>query len=56
MAITVSKPWVILRDFNVIMYADEHFNGVVDNNHGVKEFRNCMEKLDMEDLVMKGFS
>lgn len=55
MAVTSSKPWVILGDFNVIMYANEHSNGVVDNNHGVKEFRKCMESLDMEDLVMNGF-
>ena len=51
---TDSSPWVILGDFNVIMYADEHSNGVVDNNHGVKEFRKCMESLDMEDLAMSG--
>ena len=55
MVITDNKPWVLLGDFNVIMYADEHSNGVVDNNHGVKEFRNCMESLDMEDLAMSGF-
>ena len=49
-----SKPWVILGDFNVIRYADEHSLGVVDNNHGVKEFRECIDQLDMEDLAMNG--
>ena len=49
-----NKPWVILGDFNVIRYADEHSRGIVDNTHGVNEFRSCIEQIDMEDIVMNG--
>ncbi|GJZ96143.1 RNA-directed DNA polymerase, eukaryota, reverse transcriptase zinc-binding domain protein [Tanacetum coccineum] len=51
---TDNQPWAILGDFNVIMYADEQSKGSIDNYHGVKEFRGCMELLDMEDLAMNG--
>ena len=27
---------------------------MVDNTHGVKEFRSCIEHLDMEDVAMNG--
>ena len=37
-----------------IWYADEHSKGTVDKNHGVEEFRNCTEQLDMDDIVMNG--
>ena len=43
LAIMENKPWVILGDFNVVRYADEHSLGVVDNNHGVNEFRKCID-------------
>ena len=49
-----NKPWVILGDFNVIRYVDEHSKGTIDNTHGVKEFRSCIDILDMEDLAMTG--
>nr|GEW03231.1 hypothetical protein [Tanacetum cinerariifolium] len=54
MSVTDSHPWTILGDFNVIMYADENLKGSIDNYHGVKEFRGCMEHIDMEDLAMNG--
>ena len=54
LALVDNKPWVMLGDFNVIMYAEEHSNSVVDNTHGVKEFRKCFEQLDMEDVTMTG--
>ncbi|GJU08699.1 RNA-directed DNA polymerase, eukaryota, reverse transcriptase zinc-binding domain protein, partial [Tanacetum coccineum] len=55
MKVVDNHPWVIMGDFNVIMYADEHSKGSIDNYHGVKEFRGCMEHLNMEDLAMNGF-
>ena len=55
MAVIDNKPWVILGDFNVIRYADEHSLGVVDKNHGVSEFRNCIDMIGMEDLAKNGF-
>ncbi|GJQ98465.1 RNA-directed DNA polymerase, eukaryota, reverse transcriptase zinc-binding domain protein [Tanacetum coccineum] len=55
MKVVDNHPWAIMGDFNVIMYADEHSKGSIDNYHGVKEFRGCMEHLDMEDLAMNGF-
>nr|GEW19074.1 hypothetical protein [Tanacetum cinerariifolium] len=53
-SVTDSHPWTILGDFTVIMYADEHSKGSIDNYHGVKEFRGCMKHIDMEELVMNG--
>nr|GEX40917.1 hypothetical protein [Tanacetum cinerariifolium] len=41
-------------DFNIIMYADEHSKGSIHNYHGVKEFRACVEHLDIEDLARNG--
>nr|GEU92204.1 hypothetical protein [Tanacetum cinerariifolium] len=54
MGLVNSRPWTMLEDFNVIMNAYEHSKGVADVYKCVREFRGCMEQLDMENLAMNG--
>ncbi|GKC32324.1 RNA-directed DNA polymerase, eukaryota, reverse transcriptase zinc-binding domain protein [Tanacetum coccineum] len=52
--VTNGEPWAILGDFNAILSPDEHSKGIANVSHGIREFRSCIESLDMEDLAMNG--
>ncbi|GKB13410.1 ribonuclease H-like domain-containing protein [Tanacetum coccineum] len=44
----------MLGDFNAILSADDYSKGIANIYEGLREFRSCIELLDMEDLVMNG--
>nr|GEZ49028.1 hypothetical protein [Tanacetum cinerariifolium] len=46
--------WVMLGDFNIILKIIENSNGVNVRTHGMKEFIECIESLEMEDINMCG--
>nr|GEV92683.1 hypothetical protein [Tanacetum cinerariifolium] len=45
-----NKPWVMLGDFNIILKINENSNGVNVRCEGMKEFVECIEDLEMEDI------
>nr|GEW39627.1 hypothetical protein [Tanacetum cinerariifolium]GEW43701.1 hypothetical protein [Tanacetum cinerariifolium] len=53
-SIAGSFPWVLLRDFNVILNYNENYRGIRVNNVGVYEFRDCVEAIKIEDVKMTG--
>nr|GEV62785.1 ribonuclease H-like domain-containing protein [Tanacetum cinerariifolium] len=53
-ALINNKPWVTLGDFNIILKINENSNGVNVRCEGMKEFVECIEDLEMEDINMCG--
>ncbi|GJZ78963.1 putative RNA-directed DNA polymerase [Tanacetum coccineum] len=51
-----NDPWVLLGDFNVILRVNENSSGLAVRDNGMKEFRGCVERLEIEDINMNGFS
>ncbi|PWA85990.1 RNA-directed DNA polymerase, eukaryota, Reverse transcriptase zinc-binding domain protein [Artemisia annua] len=47
-------PWVLLGDFNVILNPSERSFGSSAITSGMEEFRDCIAKIDVSDLVMAG--
>ncbi|GJW35252.1 RNA-directed DNA polymerase, eukaryota, reverse transcriptase zinc-binding domain protein [Tanacetum coccineum] len=48
------SPWVLLGDFNVILYYNENSNGINVQSFGVHEFRDCVDNLSLEDIKLTG--
>ena len=46
----ISLPWVILGDFNDMIYEDEKHGGIPVNRTRISAFRNCMDKCGLMDL------
>ena len=46
----ISLPWVILEDFNDMIYEDEKHGGIPVNRTRISAFRNCMDKCGLMDL------
>ncbi|GKD71308.1 ribonuclease H-like domain-containing protein, partial [Tanacetum coccineum] len=49
-----NESWVLLGDFNIILNINENTNGVNIRCKGMKEFRECVENLEVEDINMCG--
>nr|GEV29055.1 copia protein [Tanacetum cinerariifolium] len=49
-----SYPWVLLEDFNITLFVNENINlsGRVD--HGIKDFKDCVDSLEVENIPMTG--
>nr|GEU99310.1 hypothetical protein [Tanacetum cinerariifolium] len=45
-------PWVLLGDFNVILEPSERSFGYYGISAGMEEFRSCIAKIEVSDLVM----
>ncbi|GKA65309.1 RNA-directed DNA polymerase, eukaryota, reverse transcriptase zinc-binding domain protein [Tanacetum coccineum] len=54
MGIIDSKPWVMMGDFNAILYSEDHSKGFANVYQGIREFRSCVQQLDMDDLARNG--
>nr|GEU96631.1 hypothetical protein [Tanacetum cinerariifolium]GEV08250.1 hypothetical protein [Tanacetum cinerariifolium] len=54
MGIIDSKPWVMMGDFNAILYSEDHSKGFANVYQGIREFRSCVQQLDMEYLARNG--
>ncbi|GJR31764.1 RNA-directed DNA polymerase, eukaryota, reverse transcriptase zinc-binding domain protein [Tanacetum coccineum] len=52
--ITNGNSWVILGDFNVTLEAKEHSNGSSVPTSDMTEFKNCVEELEIEDILSSG--
>ncbi|GJV61882.1 hypothetical protein Tco_1467982 [Tanacetum coccineum] len=48
------SPWVLLRDFNCILDPYERSAGSSAIIHGMADFRECLAKIEVSDLVMLG--
>ena len=49
------RPWMLLGDFNTILYQNENSNCFnVKSGIGIQEFKVCMDSLDMGDINMSG--
>nr|GFC97825.1 hypothetical protein [Tanacetum cinerariifolium] len=46
-------PWVLLGDFNVILYYNENSNGINVQSFRVHEF-DCVDNLSLEDIKLAG--
>nr|GEX22796.1 hypothetical protein [Tanacetum cinerariifolium] len=49
-----NESWVLLGDFNVILNINENTNGINVRCEGMKEFRECVENIEVEDITMCG--
>ncbi|GKB73101.1 RNA-directed DNA polymerase, eukaryota, reverse transcriptase zinc-binding domain protein, partial [Tanacetum coccineum] len=49
-----NAPWVLLGDFNVILEPSERSFGYSGLTFGMEEFRSCVSKIEVCDLVMSG--
>ncbi|GJT43974.1 RNA-directed DNA polymerase, eukaryota, reverse transcriptase zinc-binding domain protein [Tanacetum coccineum] len=47
--------WVIHGDFNVTLEVKEHFNGSSVHTSDMTKLKNCVEKLEIEDVLSSGF-
>ncbi|GJU37562.1 RNA-directed DNA polymerase, eukaryota, reverse transcriptase zinc-binding domain protein [Tanacetum coccineum] len=47
-----NNPWVVLRDFNVVLRFNENSNGLNIQGAGIKDFRDCIDSLELEDINM----
>ncbi|GJT01522.1 putative RNA-directed DNA polymerase [Tanacetum coccineum] len=54
MGVVDGKPWVMMGDFNAILYFEDHSKGFANIYQGIREFRSCVHQLDMEDLCRNG--
>lgn len=53
--VTDGNSWVILGDFNVTLEVNEHSNGSSMHSTDMMEFKRCVEKVEIEDLLSSGF-
>ena len=54
LATTVSLPWVLLVDFNDMMFEDEKMGGLPLNRTRIVAFKNCKDKCGLMDLGFQG--
>nr|GEX57049.1 hypothetical protein [Tanacetum cinerariifolium] len=47
-------PWVLLGDFNYILNPYERYVGSLSITHGMADFKDCLAKIKVSDLVMSG--
>ncbi|GJT90934.1 ribonuclease H-like domain-containing protein [Tanacetum coccineum] len=47
-----SQPWVMLGDFNVTLFDNENTNVNIRGAYGVRDFKECVDSLEMEDIPM----
>ncbi|GJY28473.1 RNA-directed DNA polymerase, eukaryota, reverse transcriptase zinc-binding domain protein, partial [Tanacetum coccineum] len=47
-----NNPWVVLGDFNVVLRFNENSNGLNIQDAGIKDFRECIDSLELEDINM----
>ncbi|GAV85491.1 Exo_endo_phos domain-containing protein [Cephalotus follicularis] len=50
-----SMPWVILGDFNVSRWPNEHSGGRPMLSKAIREFSECIKKCELQDLRQAGF-
>jgi hypothetical protein len=46
-------PWMVIGDFNMILYALEKNNDIL-NRAMMERFRSCVQELELNDLYMHG--
>nr|GEY76397.1 hypothetical protein [Tanacetum cinerariifolium] len=49
-----NESWVLLGDFNIILNINENINDVNVRCEGMKEFRECVENIEVEDIIICG--
>ncbi|XP_074283553.1 uncharacterized protein LOC141608100 [Silene latifolia] len=50
---TVNGPWLIMRDFNNVLYLDERIGSQVTDSE-VREFQNCVDVCGLYDMISTG--
>ncbi|GKA58052.1 reverse transcriptase domain-containing protein [Tanacetum coccineum] len=48
------KPWVLLGDWNVSLYLEDHPEGWICKTNDMIEFHECLEQIEVEDLNSSG--
>ncbi|XP_022042279.1 uncharacterized protein LOC110944943 [Helianthus annuus] len=48
------KPWVMLGDFNSILFLDDSLSGTSTSNIGTREFKECVNNIEMVDVKSSG--
>nr|GEY04413.1 RNA-directed DNA polymerase, eukaryota, reverse transcriptase zinc-binding domain protein [Tanacetum cinerariifolium] len=54
-SIVNNKAWVIMGDFNVTLKPEEHYNGASSMSTDMNEFKNPVNKIEVEDLRCTSF-
>ncbi|KAJ0955349.1 putative RNA-directed DNA polymerase [Helianthus annuus] len=50
-----SKPWVLMGDFNATLAFDDTYTGSSMTNIGMREFKDCVNEIDVFDINNSGF-
>lgn len=48
------RPWVIMGDFNSALFLEDMFHGSKDINISMREFNDCVNKIEVEDANSLG--
>ena len=54
LAMNISLPWILLGDFNDMIYEEEKLGGLLVNRTCIAAFRNCLDKCGLIDLGFHG--
>ena len=46
----ISQPWLIVGDFNVILYTKDRLDGVPVTNNEIKDFGDCVRDMGVNEL------
>lgn len=49
-----NRPWVLLGDFNVALNIEDTSTGTSGITYGMSDFKECVEKIEVEDINMVG--
>lgn len=52
--LTSSSPWIVMGDFNAMLVDSEILGGVGCGSTAMQEFRNCVNFIEVQDLVYSG--
>nr|GEU79955.1 hypothetical protein [Tanacetum cinerariifolium] len=50
-----NKAWVLMGDFNVTLKPEEHSNGASSMSNDMNEFKDAVNKIEVDDLCSSGF-
>ena len=48
------KPWILMGDFNAALNIEDTFFGTSDINIAMREFKECVETIEVEDINSTG--
>lgn len=50
----ITAPWLIIRDFNSILYVEDMINGIPIYQSEIADFQQCVKDIGVGQLTKKG--